>query len=165
MKISLVGDQMSEIQTDCVLIGLFENDKENNECFKHLDLKFDKTFSELIRDGEITGKSDSLTLVHSLNKITPKRVLVCGLGRKDVITKNKLRDFLSAAFRKARSSSSSSCSVVVGSFTSNSINSKEIISIASESFNSGLYKYEVYKSSKNQSNIDELTLVVEDNDF
>ena len=165
MKISLVSDQISEIQTDCVLIGLFENDKENNECFKHLDLKFDKTFSELIRDGEITGKSDSLTLVHSLNKITPKRVLVCGLGRKDVITKNKLRDFLSAAFRKARSSSSSSCSVVVGSFTSNSINSKEIISIASESFNSGLYKYEVYKSSKNQSNIDELTLVVEDNDF
>ena len=49
MKISLVGDQISEIQTDCVLIGLFENDKENNECFKHLDLKFDKTFIYLIR--------------------------------------------------------------------------------------------------------------------
>ncbi len=165
MKISLVGGQVSELQTDCVLVGLFENDKENNDCFKHLDLKFDNTFSDLMCDGEITGKSDSLTLVHSLNKITPKRILICGLGKKDVLTTGKLRDFLSAAFRRARGSSSSSCSVIINSFTTKSINLKETISIVSESSNSGLYKYELYKSSKNESDIDELMIVIDSNDF
>lgn len=165
MKISLVNDEISELRTDCVLVGLFKNEEENNECVKHLDLKFNRTFSVLMGDGEITGKPSSLTLVHSLNKILPKRVLMCGLGERDVLTTGKLRDFLSSAFRKARESRSSSCSVIVNSFMTDSISEQEIISIASESANSGLYRYELYKSSKDESNIDELMVVIDNDDF
>ena len=42
MKISLVSDQISELQTDCVLVGLFENDMENNE--KTTEKKLNKEF-------------------------------------------------------------------------------------------------------------------------
>jgi leucyl aminopeptidase len=57
-----------------------------------VDRALDGAISQLIEDGEISGKEGELTLLHTLGRLPSPRVLVAGLGKAEEFDLTKVRD-------------------------------------------------------------------------
>ena len=62
----------------------------------------DGAISRLIADGEIKGKTGELTVIHTLGRIPPARVMVAGLGKAGDFGPEVARRVMGAACRRLR---------------------------------------------------------------
>ena len=54
-------------------------------------MALDRAISNLIADGELTGKEGEIVQLHTMGKIAPKRVVVVGLGKKEKFDEDTVR--------------------------------------------------------------------------
>ena len=82
MEITVVQGNITELKTDAAVVNLFEGVKQPGGGTGAVDMALDRAISNLIADGELTGKEGEIVQLHTMGKITPKRVVVVGLGKK-----------------------------------------------------------------------------------
>ena len=163
MKVKVSKGNVATIETDALIVNLFEGVKKPAGATGSVDTLLDGIISQLILEGEVTGKKNEATLIHTLNKMPASRVMIVGLGQKSKFSPDVLRQVLGTAMRRLRG-----------------LKVKRVVSIAhgagigemepavssqaiTEGAILGLYKFDKYKTLlKNQASIDELTIVEED---
>ena len=153
------GDSL-RTASDCLLIGVFDGEEGQNELLQDCNESFNGGLDSIIKAGELSGNTSSLTLVHTFGRVTPDRLIFCGLGDKELISPSLLRDIFSSALRRARGACSGSVSIATDSFIGSHITQYEVVECAAESSQTGLYRYERFKSVPSTKNIDLLDLVV-----
>ena len=67
-----------------------------------VDRALQGAISALIADGEIKGKKGEMTLVHTLGKLTARRVLLVGLGKAEDLSLDVVRGAAGEAARFLR---------------------------------------------------------------
>ena len=80
MKVSVKAADIINTQTPALVVNLFKGVKQPTGATGTVDQALDGAISQLINDGEIKGSEGETTLVHSLGRIGPDRVVVVGLG-------------------------------------------------------------------------------------
>jgi leucyl aminopeptidase len=83
MKINVKSADVVTTATPALVVNLFKGVKSPSGATGAIDQALDGAISLLIKDGEIKGGEGEITLVHTLGKIAPSRVVVAGLGSKD----------------------------------------------------------------------------------
>lgn len=102
MEIRVVPGKIAEIKADAIILNLFEGMERLSGDIATINKALDGAISQLIRQGEIKGKPNEITVIHSLGRLPATRVVVVGLGKKDKLTKDKIRGAVAETCRLLR---------------------------------------------------------------
>ena len=95
MKFSVSSENPSTVTTGCVVVGVFER-RKLSDAASRIDKTSRGLLTQLLKAGELDGKSGQTLLVHYPRSVKCERVLLVGCG--------KHADFNAQAYRKAVSS-------------------------------------------------------------
>ena len=102
MEITVVQGNITELKTDAAVVNLFEGVKQPGGGTGAVDMALDRAISNLIADGELTGKEGEIVQLHTMGKIAPKRVVVVGLGKKEKFDEDTVRRVMGGLCRNLR---------------------------------------------------------------
>ena len=128
-----------------------------------LDAALDGALASLVADGELTGRQGELVVVHTLGRLSPKRVIVAGLGKADAVDLDRVRNTCATAARRARALSSGSLAIALSGSALESFKSESLARAVTEGALLGLYRFDRYLSNAGEPkhDIDRLLLVGE----
>jgi leucyl aminopeptidase len=102
MEIKPASSNLARLRADAIIVGHFERVRHPEGATADVDKALEGTITRLIRQGDIKGKLNELTLLHSPGKLPAGRVLVVGLGKKRELTLNRVRQAVADACRYLR---------------------------------------------------------------
>ena len=106
MEITLLENDVTKIETDVLVVNLFEGVTSPAGATGAVDKVIGGLITALISDGEISGSESEVTLIHTPSSVYPdlmaSRVLVAGLGSSDRIDTNAIRRVSATVIRKLR---------------------------------------------------------------
>ncbi len=183
MEITVVQGDVTAIETDVLVVNLFEGVTTPNGITGTVDVALSGLITQLIADGEITGRASESVLIHTPNQaypnFKPSRVLVVGLGSEKSLDLNGVRRVSAAVIRRLRLSGAKNAATVLptvdeaSSDNGDSSGSKPIgtstgavAQAVVEGSLLGSYRFDRYKTvdSKQRPNIEILTVVDADVD-
>jgi len=86
LEIDVQSAGITKIDTPALVVNLFRGVKKPAGATGAVDKALGGLITQLIEDGEIKGSAGETTLIHTLGKIKPSRVLVAGLGPRTNLT-------------------------------------------------------------------------------
>ena len=90
MEIKVVKGNIAEIKADAIIVNCYEGAEKLRGDTATLDKALDGAISELISQGEIKGKLNEITIIHSLGKLPAVRVVVTGLGKPAELSRDRI---------------------------------------------------------------------------
>ena len=161
VKVS-VGD-ITKWSGGAIVVNIFQGVKELGGATGAVDRALDGTISGLIEDGEISGRSGEMTLIHTLGKMSPSRVLVAGLGKQTDFTADTVRSVAAISVRRLRRSAVQRVATIAHGADIAGLDAETVGRAMAEGSALGLYRFDKYKSSRDDSRqLDELTIVEHD---
>ncbi|MFV9511550.1 leucyl aminopeptidase [Tepidibacillus sp. LV47] len=100
MKIEFTNLDVAKIKADLLVFGHYFDEKKPQGKLAELDQLLDGAISELIQQGDITGKEKETVLIHTFGKIPAPKVLVIGLGNYDRFDQDKVREVAAIAVKQ-----------------------------------------------------------------
>ena len=97
MEFSIKQGSPEKLKSACVVVGVFEGGKLSAAA-QILDKAAKHVLSDLIAQGDISGKTASTLLLHKLDGIAAERVLLVGLGKANGLNNKASVEILRAAF-------------------------------------------------------------------
>ena len=102
MEIKVVVGDIARIKAGAIVVNLFEGMERLDDDMATIDKALDGAISQLISQGEIKGKLNEVTIVHSLGKLPAARVVVAGLGKQQELTQDRIRGVMAETCRLLR---------------------------------------------------------------
>ncbi len=102
MEVTVTTGDIGELPLDAIVVNLFEDVKTSGGATGAVDKALGGAITKLIQDGEIKGKRHEMTLIHSLEKIKPERVLIAGLGKQQEMCLSRIREVSAESCRYLR---------------------------------------------------------------
>jgi leucyl aminopeptidase len=106
-----------------------------------VDKALDGAISGLIGQGEIKGKLNEITVVHSLGKLPTARVVVTGLGKQAELSTNKIRGAVAETCRWLRRKDVANVATIAQGAGINNISFEDAAQIIAEGALLGLYAF------------------------
>jgi leucyl aminopeptidase len=103
MKIKVVREDITKIKYDLIIVNIFEGVKIPGGATGAIDKFLNGLITELIANGEISGKIESFSIIHTQGKIPSKRVAIIGLGKKEEFDTDTIRKVGATVVKAAKS--------------------------------------------------------------
>ena len=100
MKLTVAIGNVTEVETGALVVNLYQGVKKPAGATGAVDKALDGQITALIKDGEITGALEEVTIVHTAGRLPARRILVVGLGKKEECDLEALRRAMGAATRR-----------------------------------------------------------------
>lgn len=163
MEIRVENGSITEVESDALIVNLFEGVTTPGGATGAVDKALDGMISQLIADGEITGKANNTALLHTHGKIKPKRVLVVGLGKSDEFDYIAIAKASGTAARFLRDKGAKTITSIVHGAGIAGLEPADAARVTVEGAIIGLYKGGLYKTSDDDKNsVDRFTIVEAD---
>jgi len=102
VEIKVISGDITKVEVDAIIVNLFEGVESPGGASGVVDKALDGAITKLIADGEIKGKLNEVTMIHTLGKIQPARVVVVGLGKQAELSLDRIRGVVAEACRFLR---------------------------------------------------------------
>jgi len=159
LEINVIKSNLTEIECDGIIIGLFSDMEKLPDAVKDFDKDIKGKIEYYFQEKEITGKYKELTIIHTLNEIKAKRVIITGIGSTKNFETNQIREAFSSAVKKLRNINCKKIAIVppeIG-FIDNELLSEAI----SEGILIGLYRFTKYiTENKDQPEIEHMIFAI-----
>jgi len=149
MEIKVVVDNITRIKADAIMVNFFEGMKSLDGDTAAVDKALDGAISQLISQGEIKGKLNEITLVHSLGKLPAARVVVMGLGKQAELSINKVRGAVAETCRWLRQRGVATVATIAQGGEINGISMENAAQAVTEGSLLGLYTFRKHKTKEN----------------
>ncbi len=160
MEIKVSAGDITAIKTGAVIVTHFEEVKNPEGETTVIDKKLNGAIANLIKQGDIKGKLNEVTLLHCSAKIAASRVAVLGLGKKTELNINKVRGAVAEACRYLRGKGITNiASIVIGKGV-NDIKSDAAVQAMTEGVILGLYTFKRYQTKKENGNDEVKELII-----
>jgi leucyl aminopeptidase len=100
MKIIIRDLKEKECVCDALILPLHEG--EGVAAYHEIDSHLNSLLSKVISSREFLGKHTQTSLIHTMNRIGPRRILLIGLGKRGEVSAEKLRQAGGKAFSYLR---------------------------------------------------------------
>ena len=165
MDIKVVAGDIMQQAVGAIIVNLFKGVTAPGGATGAADSALDGAISRLIEEGEIKGKRGEMTLVHTLGKMAPTRVLVAGLGKSSDFTLDRVRSVTAESLRYLRRIGVESVATIAHGAGIGGLDARASGQAIAEGAVLGLYRLDKYKSGdKDRPNVGELTVVEFDAD-
>jgi len=136
-------------------------------CFEDTDVpigieKFNKKIVDTVLQSvkEIKGKKNKISIIHSHKEIPPERILIAGLGKKNKITSDIIRDVTGNITKKVHELGIKEFTIIVPNKIP--IKNDQVISAIVEGANLSLYDFDLFRKEKSNKNQPDLSLLFPD---
>lgn len=148
---------------ECLLISVFDQPARLEGAGKLADEKLNGQLTGLLKAGEISGRRNKVTKVHTLGQMGPKILLFVGLGKRDTVSFESLRESFGAAFKLIKNSRISEISVALDTFHTEHVDIQDTAHAFGEAFQLATYEFAGYKQKSNekQKHIETITIYSE----
>ena len=102
MEIKAVVDDIAKVKAGAIIVNFFEGMERLDGNIATIDKALDGAVSQLISQGEIKGKLNEITIIHSLGRLPAARVVVAGLGKKEELSLVRVRGVVAETCRLLR---------------------------------------------------------------
>ena len=164
LKIDVQSTDIIGIDTPALVVNLFRGVKKPGGATGAVDKALGGVITQLIEDGEIKGSTGETTLIHTLGKIKPSRVLVAGLGTQDKFDVQVVRRVSAEVVRFLRRKGISSAATIAHGAGIGGLDPQLSGQAIAEGAHLGLYKFGTYltKNSDSTNEFEHLTVVESD---
>ena len=164
LKIDVQSADIIGIDTPALVVNLFRGVKKPGGATGAVDKALGGVITQLIEDGEIKGSTGETTLIHTLGKIKPSRVLVAGLGTQDKFDVQVVRRVSAEVVRFLRRKGISSAATIAHGAGIGGLAPQLSGQAIAEGAHLGLYKFGTYltKNSDSTNEFEHLTVVESD---
>ena len=161
MNVNFQKSYLNDFETPLVLIGVLDEAKED----PHFSGLIDAAKS-VIEHGDFRGKHGDLSIVYTQGAIRAERILLVGLGKKDKLTAESIRQVVGNASRKARDLDVKKISVFLDSFSRGIVEVTEATEALVQGIIMGSFQNIAYrtKNLEKYKKIEELTIFSSDVD-
>ena len=159
MQINVVSGDIAEREDSAIVVNLFEEVTQPGGATGAVDDALDGAISDLIEQGDITGKKGNNVLIYSLGKLKSKRVVVAGLGKGEDFDANSAREVHAGVARFLRARGVDGYATVVHGAGEGGLDTSEAAQAAAEGVVLGLYSFDKYKSGADSKSVDAVTVV------
>ena len=147
MKINVELTDITTADTPALIVNLFKGVDVPGGATGAVDRALDGMITRLIEDGEITGKKGEMTLLHTMGKIAPARVVVAGLGSQEDFDTEVVRRVSSEAVRFLRRRGIASAVTIAHGAGIGGLESEESGQAIAEGSLLGLYRFDRYHTN------------------
>jgi leucyl aminopeptidase len=165
MDYSIESLTTDKLQTECLIIGVFENG-QYTQTASTINRRFNNLLDNLFEQGDISGKTGETLLINYLPDSPIKRLLITGLGETQKISAKTFRKALSSTIKTLRDSKLES---VLSSLHEAEVPQTDTIwkiRQTLEVFNDGLYQYDATKhNDDNKIALQQIKILVNDSDL
>ncbi|RFU70143.1 leucyl aminopeptidase [Peribacillus saganii] len=157
-----VADQLNFADKhEYVLSGVFEKGGRLEGFAAEADEKLGGQLTELLKNGEISSKKKIVGKIHTLGLMGPKRLIFLGLGKEKGLSFEFLREAFGKVFKSLQEAKANSVTVILDSFTNDSVDANDAAHALGEAFALATYKFEGYKQKSNETEkqIEAITVV------
>ncbi len=102
MEIKTIAGDITKTKAGAIIVNLFEGMQHLDGDLATIDKALEGAISQLTSQGEIKGKLNEITIVHSLGKLPAARVVIAGLGKQLEVTRDKVRGVVAETCRLLR---------------------------------------------------------------
>ncbi len=159
MEINVTQGNIAEREDAAIVVNLFEGVSQPGGATGAVDAALDGAITDLIGEGDITGKRGESTLIYTLGRISARRVIVAGLGKSSDFTTDVAREVHAETARRLASKGVGSFSTVLHGAGIGGLGAGECAQAAAEGIGLGLYSFEKYKSNSKDSSISAVNVV------
>jgi len=135
---------------ESIIVGLFDKSIKLEGQLQTLDELFDGELTNLVKDGDISAKKKSITVIHTFGKIGAKRIVFVGLGREKELSFDELKEIFGATFKRITSEKWVETAVYLDSFVTDEIEVQDVAHAFSEAFGLATYEFTGYKQKSNE---------------
>ena len=159
MNINVVDGNIAERDDPAIVVNLFEEVTQPGGATGAVDAALDGAISDLIGQGDISGKKGENVLIYSLGKLNSARVVVAGLGKRDDFDLNAAREVQAGVARFLRSRGVSGYATILYGAGVGALDAGESAQAAAEGLVLGLYSFDKYKADSGSRSIDSVNVV------
>ena len=160
MEVKVISGDITQLETDALTVNLFEGVKQPGGATGAVDKALGGAITQLIAEGEIKGKLNELTLIHSMGKIPTKRVVVAGLGKQEDFTLDRVRGVVAEACRSLRKLGAKRVATIVHGAGVGGIEPEKAAQAITEGAILGLYTFRQHITKESEhSEIEEILIV------
>ena len=159
MRINVVDGNIAERDDPAIVVNLFEGVTQPGGATGAVDSALDGAISDLIGEGDITGKKGENVLIYSLGKLNSTRVVVAGLGESEDFDLNAAREVHAGVGRFLRSRGVESYATVLHGAGVGALDAGESAQAAAEGLALGLYSFDKYKADSGSRSIESVNVV------
>ncbi|MGA2284952.1 MAG: leucyl aminopeptidase [Dehalococcoidia bacterium] len=161
MRISTQTGHLHESSAGGLLVAIFEGAGPLEGVAADLDAALGGMISQLAHEGEVKGKRNETTLVHTLGRLPSPRVLIVGLGKRDAFDGRILRNALAVGARQLRRVGAGSAAVAVDPLLGGDVGATAQAIV--EGMTLGLYTFALHKKRpEDERELLEVALLVAD---
>ena len=160
MDIKAKVGNIRRTRADAIVLGIFEGIKRPRGDISTVNKALDGAISQLIHVGGIKGKLGEVTIIHSLGKITPERVVLVGLGKRSELTPEKIRIAVAEVSRVLQKKGVKHIATTPLGADLNKISVQSAAQAIAEGTILGLYTFRKYFTKESEpGQLEELTVV------
>ncbi len=161
MEIKAAAGEITGIKTGAIIVTHGEGAKLPEGAAALVDKASGGAIANLIKQGDIKGKLNEITILHCPAKLPASRVVVLGLGKKQELTLNKVRGAAAETCRYLRGKGVTSIASVIIGDGINGIKSDAACQAMTEGALLGLYTFRRYMTQQENGlgEIKELTII------
>ena len=160
MEIKVISGDITEQTVDAIVVNLFRGVTSPGGATGAVDRSLDGAITRLIQEGETKGKTGEMTLIHTLGKMAPFRVLVAGLGDQSDFGPDTVRRVAAEACRLLRGLGVERVATVSHGAGAGGMDAESSAQAVAEGSILGLYRFDKYKANDDDDGtIAELTIV------
>lgn len=145
MKITVKKGNLADTKTQAVILPLFENEKDLTGDAKVVDQATGSMISDVMKSGDFAGKPSQVSILYVRDLPPAKRVALVGLGKRDELTLEKVRNAYAKVMQSLRNLNVQEAATSIN-FEPLSVAKEKIAAAAAEGTFLGLYQYTPYKT-------------------
>ena len=91
LEVKVIAGDITSVEVDAIVVNLFEGTGRPEGATGAVDKALGGAITRLIEQGEVKGKLNEISIIHSLGKLPSRIVAVAGLGKQPELTLDKIR--------------------------------------------------------------------------
>lgn len=162
MKFSIQLKSITEVESDLLVVNLFEGVTAPAGATGAVDAALGGQISALIETGDLTGAFKETRVLYPFGKLKAKRVLIVGLGEQAEFNLSRARIVAAVAARAAREYEAATVTTIVHGAGIGGFSAAEAAQMLAEGTRLGLYQVKNLKKQQAPDTVSEVVVCEQD---
>ncbi|MBB6453424.1 leucyl aminopeptidase [Salirhabdus euzebyi] len=148
----ILQQDLTSVDTDALVIGLFQEDKTSQGLVKELNQSLGGVIDSYLEAGDLSFEYKHIAKIFTLNLISPKRLYIVGLGDKNDITSEKVRNTFGKLFQLLQKDKIGDVAFAFDSFVTDELESNVVAENVMEALMMAPFQFDHYKTTGDKPN-------------
>lgn len=160
MRVTVQVGKAETVATEVLVLTHCDGEGLGAQDAALLDRALGGSLRKLVQSKEFEGKANEVLLYHTQSSVPAKRLVLVGLGKKNDVTLETIRQAMGTAAKRVRQAKVGSFTVVLPTITPAGMSSVEVAQAMVEGAILGSYQFSVYRTAAAEHAVEGMKILV-----